>query len=195
MLDSTLLAGLLGAGGTIAGTLIGYKLNNTKADINVYIDNRVIMYYMDKNYAIYLPLTITNEGSRSSTISDFRIYLKSPTGQEWELYWFSFAEDNSHKNEPWKDGRRANPILIHGNSGSQHYIKLVEPNSTSDGYSNVILPAGEYALQLEYYDRDKKPVSKQKYKFYMGTEASEKLAELRKDKEGLQTWYFALSRS
>ena len=194
MIDSTLLAGLLGVGGSIAGTVLGYKLNNSKADINVYIDNRVVMYYMEKNFAMYLPLTITNEGSKSATISDFKVYLKSPTNQDWELLWFCFAEDNTHENKPWSEGKRASPVLIHGNSGSQHYIKMIELGTTSNGISNVVLPSGEYSLVFEYFDRDKKPVSKQMYTFNIGTEASEALAKLRLDKEGLTTWYFGLDR-
>ncbi|MBE8233024.1 MAG: hypothetical protein ACI9LM_005028 [Alteromonadaceae bacterium] len=195
MIDSTILAGLLGVGGSIAGTILGYKLNNTKADINVYIDNRVILYYMENNFAMYVPITITNEGSKSATISDFKIKLKSPTNQSWDLFWYSFADDNVHKDESWSDGKRASPVLIHGNSGTQHHIKLIEPGLTSEGISNVILPSGEYSLELEYFDRDKKPVSKQQYSFNVGTEAHEALAKLRLEKENLQTWAFALNRA
>lgn len=194
MIDSTILAGLLGVGGSIAGTILGYKLNNTKADINVYIDNRVVLYYMEKNFAMYIPITITNEGRKSATISDFKIKLKSPTSQEWELFWYSFAEDNGHKGDPWSDGKRASPILIHGNSGTQHHIKFIELGLTSQGFSNVTLPSGEYTLELEYFDRDKKPVSKQEYLLNIGTEAYESLAELRLDKKNLQTWIFGLER-
>ena len=75
MIDSTILAGLLGVGGSVAGTILGYKLNNTKADINVYIDNRIVLFYMENNFAMYVPITITNEGSKSATISDFKIKL------------------------------------------------------------------------------------------------------------------------
>ena len=195
MIDSTILAGLLGVGGSIAGTILGYKLNNTKADINVYIDNRVILYYMENNFAMYVPITITNEGSKSATISDFKIKLKSPTNQSWDLFWYSFADDNVHKDESWSDGKRASPVLIHGNSGTQHHIKLIEPGLTSEGISNVILPSGEYSLELEYFDRDKKPVSKQQYSFNVGTEAHEALAKLRLEKGNLQTWAFALNRA
>lgn len=194
MIDSTILAGLLGVGGSIAGTILGYKLNNTKADINVYIDNRVVLYYMEQNFAMYVPVTITNEGSKSATISDFKIKLTSPNNQVWDLFWYSFAEDNGHKNEPWSDGKRASPVLIHGNSGTQHHIKVIELGLTSEGLSNVTLPSGAYSLELEYFDRDKKPVSKQKYSLDIGTEAHESLAKLRLDKEGLQTWVFPLER-
>lgn len=48
MIDSTILAGLLGVIGSIAGTVVGFKLNNSKANIRVYIDNRIVMYYMEK---------------------------------------------------------------------------------------------------------------------------------------------------
>ena len=195
MIDSTILAGLLGVGGSIAGTILGYKLNNSKADLNVYIDNQVILYYMEKNFAMYIPITITNEGSKSSTISDFRINLKSPTNQTWELFWYCFADNNVHENESWNDGKRASPVLVHGNSGTQHYIKLIEPGLTSEGISNVVLPSGEYSLELEYFDRDKKPMSSQKYSFTVGTEAHEALAKLRLDKKDLQTWAFALNRA
>jgi len=194
MIDSTILAGLLGVGGSIAGTILGYRLNNSKADINVYIDNRVILYYMEKNFAMYVPITITNEGSKSATISDFKIKLKSPTNQSWDLFWYSFADDNVHKDESWSDGKLASPVLIHGNSGTQHHIKLIELGLTSEGISNVILPSGEYSLELEYFDRDKKPVSKQQYSFNIGTEAHESLVKLRLDKENLQTWAFVLNR-
>ncbi|WP_153914168.1 hypothetical protein [Shewanella sp. TC10] len=194
MIDSTILAGLLGVGGSIAGTILGYKLNNTKADINVFIDNRVVLYYMENNFAMYVPITITNEGNKSATISDFKIKLKSPTNQTWDLFWYSFAEDNGHKNEPWCDGKRASPVLIHGNSGTQHHIKLIELGLTSEGLSNVILPAGGYTLELEYFNRDKKPMSKQEYSLNIGTEAHESLAKIRQDKEDLRTWIFGLER-
>ena len=194
MIDSTILAGLLGVGGSIAGTILGYKLNNSKADINVYIDNRVILYYMEKNFAMYVPITITNEGSKSAIISDFKITLKSPTNQSWDLFWYSFADDNVHKGEPWSDGKRASPVLVHGNSGTQHHIKFIELGLTSEGISNVILPSGEYSLELKYFNRDKKPMSKQQYSFNIGTEAHEALVKLRLETENLQTWGFALER-
>jgi hypothetical protein len=194
MIDSTILAGLLGVGGSIAGTILGYKLNNSKADVNVYIDNRVVVYYLKKEFCMYLPLTITNEGSKSSTISDFRVTLVSPTNQEWTLYWLCFAEDNTFKGESWSDDKRASPILIHGNSGNQYHVKLIETTATSQGLSSVLLPAGEYKIKLEYFDRNRKPVSNQEYKFKIDTEFQQILAERREDFDNLGTVIFNLTQ-
>jgi len=194
MIDSTILAGLLGVGGSIAGTILGYRLNNSKADVNVYIDNRVVVYYLRNNFCMYLPLTVTNEGSKSATISDFRVTLISPTNQEWTLYWSCFAEDNTHKGDSWSDNERASPILIHGNSGNQYHIKLVENTTTSQGLSSVLLPAGEYKIKLEYFDRNRKPVSNQMYKLKINTEFQELLEERRKDFDELGTVIFPLTQ-
>ena len=48
-MDATLTAGIVGAVGSVAGavigTIVGYRLNNSHADVDVYIDNRVWLYY------------------------------------------------------------------------------------------------------------------------------------------------------
>ncbi|MEW6983031.1 hypothetical protein AAD001_10325 [Colwelliaceae bacterium 6471] len=85
-MDPTLYASLLGAGGSIvgalAGTALGYKLSNSKAEVDVYIDNKVWAYYMPSNFAMYIPITVINEGSHSGTITDFKLTLTSPTKQK-----------------------------------------------------------------------------------------------------------------
>jgi hypothetical protein len=192
MIDATILAGLLGVGGSIAGTILGYKLNNNKADIKVYIDGRISIYYLKEEFGMYLPITITNEGSKSSTISDFKVKLTSPTNQIWDLNWYYFADDNTLKDGVWEDTRRSNPILVHGNSGIQYYLKLMHIGFTEDGFSNVSLPSGQYSLELETYDRDRKPSNNQSYKFDIATGTHESLAKKRLDKEDSGTHVFDL---
>ncbi|MDP1664634.1 MAG: hypothetical protein Q8L79_05850 [Methylobacter sp.] len=196
MSDPTLIAGIIGATGSIIGTIggviLGARLNNKKAKIGVYIDNKINVYYLRKNFCMYLPLTVTNEGNQSATITTFEGKLISPTGQSWLLYWTNFAEDNSHNGEGWTDGKAATPILVHGNSGLQHYIKLVGIGETSDGFSDVALSTGKYELLLKAYDRNKKVFNEQRYNFQIETEPMEVLAKRRKDHEDFGSWWFLL---
>ena len=114
-MDPVLVSGLVGALGSvvgaIAGTLVGYRLNNSKADVDFYIDNRVWMYYDDYNhFSIYVPITLINEGSQSFTITNFNLLLTSPNNQKWQLRWQDFAQENSHKGEGWSVERVSSPI-------------------------------------------------------------------------------------
>jgi hypothetical protein len=194
--DPTLYASLLGAGGSIvgalAGTALGYKLSNSKAEVDVYIDNKVWAYYMPSNFAMYIPITVINEGSHSGTITDFKLTLTSPTKQKWELFWQDFAEDNSHKGEAWGAGRVASPILVHGKSGTQHYLRFASLGKTSDSISDVALQTGEYKLAIEAFDRNGKIFVTKSYLFNVETEAQETLAVSRSEKENLKTWWFPI---
>ena len=145
---------------------------------------------MEKYFAVYLPISIINEGSKSATISSFNFTLKSPTEQIWNLSWYGFAENNVHTDGKWSDVKLATPILVHGNSGSQQYLKFIEFGHTSEGWSNVSLSAGKYTVELEFLDRYKKPVKTTKYSFTIGTEASEALAKQRTDSKDYGTWMF-----
>ena len=195
-LDPTLYASLLGAGGSIvgalAGTALGYKLSNSKAEVDIYIDNKIWAYYMPSNFAMYVPITVINEGSNSGTITDFKIILTSPTKQKWELFWQDFAEDNSHKGEPWGAGRAASPILVHGKSGTQHHLRFASLGKTSDDISDVALQTGEYKLEIQAFDRNLKSFVSKLYLFNVETEAQETIDESRSDKENLKTWWFPL---
>ncbi|GAB0109003.1 hypothetical protein [Pseudoalteromonas distincta] len=168
-MDPTLFASILGAGGSIAGALagtaLGYKLSNSKAEVDVYIDNRVWAYYMPSNFAMYIPITVINEGSHSGTITDFKLILTSPTKQKWELFWQDFAEENSHKGEGWGPGRAASPILVHGKSGTQHYLRFASLGKTSDELSDVALQTGEYNLEIKAFDRNSKDFISKSYLF------------------------------
>jgi hypothetical protein len=194
--DPTLYASLLGAGGSIvgalAGTALGYKLSNSKAEVDVYIDNKVWAYYMPSNFAMYIPITVINEGSHSGTITDFKLTLTSPTKQKWELFWQDFAEDNSHKGEAWGAGRVASPILVHGKSGTQHYLRFASLGKTSDSISDVALQTGEYKLAIEAFDRNGKIFVTKSYLFNVETEAQGTLAVSRSEKENLKTWWFPI---
>ncbi|PKH57194.1 hypothetical protein CXF83_03290 [Shewanella sp. Choline-02u-19] len=195
-MDPTLYASLLGAGGSIvgalAGTALGYRLSNSKAEIDIYIDNKVWAYYMPSNFAMYVPITVINEGSNSGTITDFKILLTSPTKQQWELFWQDFAEDNSHKGEAWGAGRTASPILVHGKSGTQHYLRFASLGTTSEGISDVALQTGEYKLEIQAFDRNLKSFVSKSYLFNVETEAQETLVLSRSDKENLKTWWFPI---
>ena len=198
-LDPTLFASILGAGGSIAGALagtaLGYKLSNSKAEVDVYIDNRVWAYYMPSNFAMYIPITVINEGSHSGTITDFKLILTSPTKQKWELFWQDFAEENSHKGEGWGPGRAASPILVHGKSGTQHYLRFASLGKTSDELSDVALQTGEYNLEIKAFDRNSKDFISKSYLFNVETEPQETLAARRQNKEDLGTWWFPIRSS
>lgn len=168
-MDPTLLAGLIGAGGSIVGALggtaLGFKLSNSKADVEVYVDNRIWVYYLPSNFCMYIPITVINEGANSSTITRFEVSLISPTKQRWALHWQDFAEENSHKGEGWSQGRSASPILIHGKSGTQHYLRFAAIGQTSDGLSDVVLTTGEYEFEFSSFDRSNMSFDTKKYKF------------------------------
>jgi hypothetical protein len=118
--------------------------------------------------------------------------LTSPTKQKWELFWQDFAEDNSHKGEAWGAGRVASPILVHGKSGTQHYLRFASLGKTSDSISDVALQTGEYKLAIEAFDRNGKIFVTKSYLFNVETEAQGTLAVSRSEKENLKTWWFPI---
>ncbi len=193
-MDANLIAGLVGAGGSIlgalGGTVLGYKLSNSKAEVDLYIDNRVWAYYMPSNFAMYVPITVINEGAHSSTITNFDLTLISPTKQKWQLFWQSFAEENSHLGKGWETGRAASPILVHGKSGTQHYLLFASLGQTSEGFSDVVLQTGEYTIELNGYDRSNKKFISKSVLFNIETEPQKVLAKRREDAEDLGTWWF-----
>jgi len=198
-MDPTLLAGLLGAAGSIVGALggtaLGYRLGNSKAKVDVYIDNRIWVYYVESSFSMYIPITVINEGAHSSTITKFEGSLISPTKQKWMLYWVDFAEENSHKGEGWARGRLASPILVHGKSGTQHYLRFASLGKTSDHFSDVVLHTGEYELAFSAFDRNGKIFNVKRYKFNIETEPQQVLERRRKDKSDLGTWWFPIRNS
>jgi len=147
---------------------------------------------MESNFAMYIPITVINEGSFSSTISNFEVILTSPTKQKWKLFWQNFAEENSHKGEGWSMGRVASPILIHGKSGTQYYLLFASLGQTSEGISDVVLATGEYQLELSAFDRNNKEFISRQCIFNVETEPQQKLADRRKDKDDLGTWWFPI---
>lgn len=171
------------------GTVVGYRLNNFKADVDFYIDNRVWMYYFDHCFGMDIPITVVNEGSRSFTITSFEVTTKSPTNQLWKLHWQDFAQENSHKREDWSVEGVASPILVHGRSGTQHYIRLVNFDKTSEELSDIKLQTGQYELTLSAFDRNLKCFKSKKQYINIGTEPQEQLSERRKDKSNLGTWW------
>ncbi|MEZ0147850.1 MAG: hypothetical protein AB9Q22_10735 [Candidatus Reddybacter sp.] len=193
-MDPILTTGIVGAvgsvTGTILGTIVGYKLNNSKADVDVYLDNRVWLYYYESCFSTYVPITIVNEGAKSFTITSFEIELISPTNQKWKLIWEDFAEENSHKGEAWGRGKTAAPILVHGRSGIQHHLRFTNVDNTSDEFSEVKLPTGEYQLKINAFDRNTKCFKSKIGYFNISTEPEEALAKCRTEKQDLRTWNF-----
>ena len=192
-MDPTLTAGLVGAVGSIAGALLGtalgYKLSNSKADVEIYIDNRVWFYYHEHCFSMYIPISIINEGAKAFTITNFVLTLISPSNQKWQLHWQDFAEENSHKGEGWSMSKTASPILAHGKSGVQHYIRLTSFGKTSEDLSDVILSTGQYQMLFEAFDRSNHAFISKKYYFNIETEPFEVLSKRRKDKSDLGTWW------
>lgn len=197
-MDPTLVAGIVAATGSIAGALLGtalgYKLSNSKADIDVYIDNQVWLYYYDHCFSMLIPISVINEGSKSFTITNFKLTLISPTNQKWELYWQDFTKENSHKGEGWSWSiiKNASPFLIHGKSGVQHNIRLTSFTKTSENLSDVILNTGQYQIILSVFDRSSKDFMSRKYYFTVETEPYEVLSKRRKNITDLATWGFSL---
>ncbi|WP_152028172.1 hypothetical protein [Stutzerimonas stutzeri] len=192
-MDPTLAAGIVGATGSIAGallgTILGYKMSNSKADVEVYVDNRVWLYYYEHCFSMFIPISVINEGSKSFTITNFDLTLISPTNQNWKLYWQDFAEENSHKGEGWSISKTASPFLVHGKSGAQHYIRLTSFTKTSENFSDVILSTGQHQIILNVFDRSNKNFLSKKYYFNVETEPFEVLARRRKDIADLDTWW------
>lgn len=192
-MDPTLTAGLIGAVGSITGavigTLVGYRLNNSKADVDFYIDNRVWMYYHDHCFSMYVPITVVNEGAKSFTITNFELTLTSPTNQQWKLHWQAFARENSHKGEGWSMEGVASPILVHGRSGTQHYLWLANSDKTSEDLSDVKLQTGKYQLTLSAFNRNTECFKSKTQYLNIGTEPQEQLSKRRSDKKDLSTWW------
>lgn len=198
-MDPTLTAGIIGAVGSVfgaaIGTILGYKLNNSKADVEIYLDNRVWLYYYESFFSMYVPVTIVNEGSKSFTVTTFEIELISPSKQKWTLLWEDFAEDNTHKGGGWAMGKAASPILVHGRSGTQHYLRLTNIDKTSDELSDVKLSSGQYQIEMKAFDRNNKCFKSKKGFFNIGTEPEEVLSKRRVDKQDLGTWWFSITQT
>jgi hypothetical protein len=193
-MDSTIIAGILGVAGALLGTLLGYKLNNSNAKLKAYIDNRLVIYYLRNTFCVYIPVTVINEGSKSGTISDFKVKLHS-NNQNWELLWGCYSEDHTLKGESWEDTRRASPLLVHGNSGLQCPLKFFEIlHDSSQTLSDVLIAAGKSSLSFEYYDRDSKRIETQTYSFELPTSFCELLHKRREDFECLETMIIPLKR-
>lgn len=192
-MDPTLIAGVVGAVGSITGamlgTALGYKLSNSKADVEIYIDNRVWFYYHEHCLSMYIPISVINEGAKAFTITNFVLTLISPSNQKWQLYWQDFAEENSHKGEGWSMSKTASPILVHGKSGIQHYIRLTSFGKTSEDLSDVILSTGQYQMLFEAFDRSNHVFISKKYYFNIETEPFDVLSKRRKNKSDLGTWW------
>lgn len=195
-MDPSLTAGIVGAVGSVAGavigTIVGYRLNNSKAEVDVYLDNRVWLYYYEHCFSMYVPITVVNEGAKSFTITNFEIELVSPANQKWKLEWQDFAEENSHKGEGWGLGKVASPILVHGRSGTQHYLRLTNFDKTSDEFSEVKLSTGQYEVKIRAFDRGAKCFKEKIAYFNIGTEPEEILSRRRIDKPDLGTWWFSV---
>lgn len=193
-MDPTLTAGIVGAVGSVAGavigTIVGYRLNNSKADVDFYLDNRVWLYYYESCFSMYVPVTIVNEGAKSFTITNFEVELTSPSNQKWKLLWEDFAEENSHKGEGWGRGKVAAPILVHGRSGTQHHLRLTNFDKTSSDFSEVKLPTGQYQIKMSAYDRNAKCFKLRTGYFNIGTEPEDVLSKRRVDKQDLGTLLF-----
>ncbi|MEW9798209.1 hypothetical protein [Alteromonas sp. CYL-A6] len=193
-MDTTIIAGILGVIGTLLGTLLGYILSNSNAKLKAYIDNRLVIYYLRNSFCVYVPVTVINEGSKSGTLSDFKLKLHS-NNQIWELKWLCYSEDHTLKGKSWDDIRRASPMLVHGNSGIQCPIKFVEvPYDSSQELSNIIVSAGKSSISFEYYDRDSRKLDSQTYTFELPTHFCEELLKRREDYECNETMIITLNR-
>lgn len=191
--DPTLIAGLVGAGGSIlgalGGTLLGYKLSNSKPDIDIYIDNKIWVYYPSVGFSVYLPLTVVNEGGSSGTIKDFEVEFTSPTKQTWKLNFEDYAVDNTdQKGAGWGKGKDAHPLLVHAKSGNQHLLRFQNFSKLDSGKSVVELSSGEYQLVLKAKNRKGKIALSKKYIIQVDSRDKEKLDVLRNEAENLKTY-------
>ncbi len=198
LIDVTLVAAGVGAVGSIAGALggaaLGYKLSNSQADIDVFIDHKVWMYYPSVGFAMYVPVTIINEGFKSGTIKDFELTLTSPTNQSWKLTFCDFGIDTSDtQSESWGKGKDARPILCHGKSGTQYELRFQNFSSMTNGVSDVEIVAGKYHITLDALNRKGKSFLRKTYTFNVGTEAKGALALCRSDSQKLTTYHFGTS--
>jgi len=110
-MDSTIIAGFLGVIGTLLGTLVGYKLNNSNAKLKAYIDNRLVIYYLRNTFCVYIPVTVINEGAKSGTISEFKVKLYN-NNQNWELLWVCYSEDHTLKGKAGRIQGELPPCLF-----------------------------------------------------------------------------------
>jgi len=193
MSDPTLVAGLVGAGGSIigalGGTFLGYQLSNSKPDIDIYIDNKVLMYYPTGGFSIYVPLTIINEGGKTGTIKDFELKITSATKQVWSLTFEDFGIDNSDQEAiGWGRGKDAHPIVVHGKSGTQHLLRFQNFSKLSTGKSEINLPAGEYELVINAINRQGEIGLSKKHIVKISGIDQEKLDMLRDDPKNLKTY-------
>ncbi|MCX2761028.1 hypothetical protein OQJ65_21805 [Vibrio sp. Sgm 22] len=194
----TLITGGIGAtgsiAGAIAGTLLGIKLSNTKPDIDVFVDHKAWMYYPSRGFAMYLPVTVINEGSKSGTIKDFEVTLTSPTKQSWNLKFSDFGIDTSDASSAsWGKGKDARPILCHGKSGNQYILRLENFDLMSCGRSDVEIVAGKYEITLDVLDRKGKTFISKTYTLTVGSEAKGQLTLCRNEPQRLTSYYFGIS--
>jgi hypothetical protein len=185
-MNEILLGGSIGVIGSIlgaiAGAIITYKLTNKSAKIKFFVaSNLVYFYYLKSQFCIYLPVTITNEGNKGTTISDIKVYFKSHAGQTWELKWYWISKE-VHDEERWLDIERAKPLYIYGNSGADYVFKFIE-NDPRVALSDVILLPGEYSILLKYRDESIDGYKEENFKIAVNSHLSELLNERRNDLE------------
>ncbi|MCS6120525.1 hypothetical protein G3444_16670 [Shewanella baltica] len=193
MSDPTLIAGLVGAGGSIigalGGTFLGYQLNNSKPDIDIYIDNKVFMYYPTVGFSVYVPLTIINEGGKTGTIKDFELKIISATKQVWSLAFQDFGIDNTDQvGTGWGKGKDAHPIVVHGKTGTQHLLRFQNFSKLNSGKSEINLPAGEYELVIDAINRKGKVGLSKKHIVKISGMDQEMLDMLRNDPKNFKTY-------
>lgn len=153
-MDSTLMAGVIGAAGSICGgvvgALLGYSLANRKANVSVFPNNRFFAFYRQGQFCMYLPITISNDGNRGAVVHDFSVSIAASSGLEFQLTWGYFSTEVPEEDYCWKDGARAAPIYIHAASGVQYALKFFANGDSPDGVSRVVLPAGKHRLIVRH---------------------------------------------
>ncbi|MCE9824211.1 hypothetical protein NB471_21330 [Vibrio alginolyticus] len=195
LFNVTLIAAGVGAVGSIVGALsgaaLGYRLGNSKPNIDIVIDRSVWMYYPEssKIFSMYVPMTVINEGSKAGIISDLVLTLTSSTKQSWTLRFCDFAIDNSDSDDrPWGKGKDARPILCSGKTGVQYFLRFVNNQTMSNGVSDVEILSGEYTLSLDAVDQKGQRFVKKKFTLNIGNEAKNKLAILRQTPADTRTY-------
>jgi hypothetical protein len=195
-MDPAILGAIIGAIGSVTGavigTIVGYTLANRKADISLFANYRVAMYYLKGIYCLYLPITVANEGNKGAAVYDLQVVLRSHNGQKWVLAWSCFSKEDPASDYLWIDGDRASPIYVHGNSATQTTIKFISVDDKLEDQSNVVFTPGLFQIDVSYREKLGAMAKTQTYSFVVNEKVRMGLEERRLDPENNGTYIFGL---